>query len=111
MSTVQIAIASVSSKTLLDNRVLGLKGGEILAAIYGGKTTGGGNKPIIYYKPDGTKCSIGTGDIRMAFISSSCKGTGRGGKALKVPDAKKFLHLSLTANGIRVVEYNKDQIS
>lgn len=110
MSLTAIAINAISANVLLDNRVLGLAAGRILAAMRGGRVEGGGNKPIVYVKPDGTKCSVGTGDIRSAFISSSCKGVGRNGRELKVPHAKVFIHLELTRNDIRIKEYTKDEV-
>lgn len=102
-------LGKIARSALGDNRILGLLSGKIVEAVLGGAAIGGGNRQIQWVSPEGVLHGLGTGELSKAFVSSSSKGVGRGGKALK--DGDKFCHLSvcLTTNAIYINFYTREE--
>lgn len=98
-------VEKVALSAILDTRVLGLKAAVILSKVFGGTATGSANTAQTYIDTQDRVWMTGTGTYPTCFVKSKCKGAGRKGKEVKIPDAYGGIRLEILENNAINVEY------
>ncbi len=103
-------INSLKANIFMDNRVLGLKGAEVLAALFGGHTEQLNKNTQALYVNNGIKFAVGVGKFPKCFVKSANKGSGREGSTLKSGDY--FIHLEFNeeTQQLNTTEYTRVEV-